>query len=257
MSGLQKLSSPPDLPSKPLPPGLTEIQKKGEELVAVAGLLSVTDQDSFQAAADLRRQIRRGVDTLEALQRPNIERLHLAHKAALADLKTWREPFDKAESALKKAQDDFQREERKKREEEARRFEEMRRKVQEDELARQLKEAAQRVEEEPEKAEAESWEIIERMSEPPAPLPVVHAAVKAEGSSTRTVPSFRLLDVEKLDPKFILRTIRDEIARKGECSWLMSAIGAEVRERKNKSVEDIVGRGSIEYYEDVSTGVRR
>lgn len=211
---------------------------------------TVTDQPSLEVASKFRQDLKSATDLFEALMRPEINRYHQAHKEALARLNQLLTPWTTADSIVKAAQDAYHLRERKAREEAARQLEAQMRKVREEELARQL-EAAQEAQS-PELVE----EVLERAMSPAPVIPVVHTTTKAEGSAARVVHEFDLVDVDKIDPGFVMLAIKGEIGRLGKCEWLMTQIKREVTLR-GKEAERTVGEGSIVYREGMSTGVRR
>lgn len=211
---------------------------------------SVTDQVSLEMAAKFRQDLKAATDLFEALMRPEINRYHQAHKEALARLKQLLTPWTTADAIVKTAQDSYHLRERKAREEAARALEAQMRRAREEELARQL-EAAQEAQA-PELVE----EVLERALTPSPVIPVVHTTTKAEGSSARVVHEFDLVDVDKIDPRFLVLAIKGEIGRTGRCEWLLTQIKREVTLR-GKEAERTVGEGSIVYREGMSTGVRR
>lgn len=232
---------------------LAEIQAKKAELISLVQGVTVTDQTSFAYAASLRQQIRKVTDTFEALLRPGINRDYKAWKAGLADLEGHVGPLNAADVTIKAQQDRFQSEERKKALEEKRRVDAIREAARNQELAEELARAAK--DDSPAAPELVG-QVLERMAAPLPEIPIVHTPVKAQGSSAKTVPTFTLLDLTKIDPKWVMKMIQEEITMKGECEWLGKKIMAEVK-RYGPGAEEIVGRGSIKYDEVVSTGVRR
>lgn len=229
---------------------LEKFRARAPLIIQDARALSVSSPESKQAAALMRQDIRAAMDLLEALKRPEINRAHQMHKQALAELNSLLSPWRTADEILKKAQDDFEREKRRKEQEEARLIQEEMRRAREEYLRKQMKEA------EAQGNVEQILEVVERQEAPLPIIPVIHTPVKVEGGSTRTVSTFNLLDISKVSPDFILSCIHAEVLEKGECEWLMKWIGREVR-LSGKEAEKTVGEGSIEYVEGVSTGVRR
>jgi hypothetical protein len=229
---------------------LAELEARKAKLLAVAQSITVQDQSSFEFAATLRQQVRKASDAIESLLRPNIVRLHDAHKSALADLKRLRDPLDRAEAAIKAKQDSYQsailRSQREEKERIERAMEEARQRTLREEIAAAAASAST----------TQMDSVIERMAQPPIEMPMIPVKAKAAGASGTLVKKFRLLDPTKISPAFLLAAVKAEIAEKGECEWLTRAINKEIRYR-GKGAEAMVGDGSIEYYEEISTGVRR
>lgn len=229
---------------------LEKFKARAPLIIQDARAISVISPESKQAAASMRQDIRAAMDLLEAFKRPEINRAHKMHKDALGELKSLLAPWETADAILKKAQDEYELQLRRERQEAARKIEEEMRRAREEALKKQMEEAERKED------VAQILEVVERQEAPLPSIPVVHTSVKVEGGSTRTVASFNLLDVDKIDPRFIILAIKSEIRDKGECGWLMQKIGQAVRLHLEDAVR-IVGEGSIEYVEGVSTGVRR
>lgn len=215
---------------------------------------SVTDQPSLKVAAKFRQDLKAATDLFEALMCPEINRHYQAHKEALTRLRQLLTPWTTADSIVKGAQDAYHLRERRAREEAARALEAQMRKARDEELARQL--AMAELEKDSEVMVQMVEEVMERALSPAPVIPVVHTTTKAEGSAARVVHEFDLLDVERVDPRFVMGAIQAEIGRTGKCEWLMIQIRREVTLR-GKEAERTVGEGSIVYREGMSTGVRR
>lgn len=235
---------------KPSSRALAELESRKSELLAAAQSITVQDQPSYEFAAALRQQVRKVSDAIEGYKRPSIKLLHEAHAKALDDLKLSIAPLTQAEAFIKGKQDNYQNNLRRAQEAERRRLETA------------MEEARQRtLREEMETAAASATpnhldSVIERMAQPAITVPMIPVKAKAAGASGTLVKKFRMLDPAKLSPAFIMGAILSEIAEKGECVWLTTAINKEMRYR-GKGAEQTVGTGSIEYYEEISTGVRR
>lgn len=242
-------SSSPSASTAPSPDAIARLMATGQAALAQARSLTVTNPESLQLAADARSQLKRGMDLVEGLLRRNIRRLDKAHKDAVQEMKQILSPFEQADLYLKSQQDQYQLREKQKKEEERRRLEAAmaaeRRRMLEEEMAQALQQQ-----------QPDLTTVIAKAAEPLPSLPIVNRSVKAEGAVVRWLPKFRLLNLGKVSPQFILGTIRREVEEKGECEWLMKAIKREV-ERVGKNAEVTVGAGSIEYYEEPSTGARR
>lgn len=229
---------------------LSDVDRRKAELLAFAQSIQVSDQPSFELAAQVRRDVRKVRDHYEELLRPGINDAHALHKRRVAELKSYTDDLDRIEQLIKTRQDHYQEEKRRIEQEEKARLEAEMAKARERILAQQLEQAAQEDDTE------QLGSIMERMAEPPPVLPMIHQPAKAEGATSRTVPAFTLLDPAKIDPVWLLRMVITEISLKGECVWLNRQIRKEV-EASRARAEKIVGRGSILYEEKISTGVRR
>lgn len=252
VDALEKIAGA-DADSSLTPPqrqALEKFKARAPLIISDARAISVSSPETKQAAALMRQDIRAAMDLLEALKRPEINRAHQMHKQALQELNALLAPWKTADEILKSSQDSYELQLRKERAEAARKIEEEMRRAREEALRKQMEEA--------EKAEdaAQILEVVERQAAPLPTIPVIHTPVKVEGGSTRTVATFNLLDISKVSPDFILSCIHAEVLDKGECEWLMKWIGREVK-ASGKRAEEKVGKGSIEYVEGVSTGVRR
>lgn len=229
---------------------LEKFRARAPLIIQDARSLTVSSPESKQAAALMRQDIRAAMDLLEAFKRPEINRAYQMHKDALAELNSLLAPWKTADQILKSSQDTYELQLRKERAEAARRIEEEMRRAREETLRKEMEEA------EAKEDVSQILEVVERQAAPLPSIPVIHAPVKVDGGSTRTVSSFNLLDLSKVSTTFILSCIQVEVEKKGECEWLMGWIKKEVNLR-GKGAEKTVGEGSIEYVEGVSTGVRR
>lgn len=250
----QDLSSPDSVTASSLTPpqaqALEKFKARAPLIISDARAISVSSPETKQAAALMRQDIRAAMDLLEALKRPEINRAHQMHKQSLAELTSLLAPWKTADEILKKSQDAYELQLRREREEAARRIEEEMRRAREAALRKEM-EAAEKTEN-----VEQILEVVTRQEAPLPSIPVIHTPVKVEGGSTRATLTFNLLDISKVQPDFILSCIHAEILDKGECEWLMKWIGREVR-KSGRGAEDVVGKGSIEFEEGVSTGVRR
>lgn len=237
-------------PSSPPSRALAELESRKAELLAAATHLTVSDQPGYEFAATLRQQVRKVSDTFESLLRPNIKRFDDMHTEALNDLKRQRKPLDEAERVIKRKQDDYNNNLLRIQREEKLRIEA----AMEEARQRTLREEMETAAASPSPDHLDS--VIERMAQPAITVPMIPVKAKAAGASGMLVKKFRMLDPAKLSPAFIMGVILAEIAEKGECAWLITAINREMRYR-GKGAEETVGVGSIEYYEEISTGVRR
>lgn len=219
-------------------------------IIATARSIQVSSPETKQLAATHRQEIRAALDFLEAMKRPAINRAWQDHQKGLDELKQLTAPWREADAIIKKAQDDYEMGLRREREEAARRAQEEIRKARERSLEEQLAQAQQA------RDGNQIMEVLERASAPLPSIPVIHIPVKAEGSSTRGTHTYTLLDPGKIRPEWLMDQIRIEYDKKGKCEWLEKAIQREVNARGKGAVE-VIGVGSIEYSDGVSTGVRR
>jgi hypothetical protein len=229
---------------------LEKFKARAPLIIQDARAISVSSPESKQAASLMRQDIRAAMDLLEALKRPEINRAHKMHKDALAELNSLLSPWKTADEILKSSQDAYELRLRRERQETARKIEEEMRRAREEVLRKQMEEA------ERQEDVMQILEVVERQEAPLPIIPVIHTPVRVEGGSTRTTLTFNLLDISKVRPDFILSCIYAEVVDKGECEWLMKWIGREVK-KTGRGAEEVVGKGSIEFEDGVSTGVRR
>lgn len=211
---------------------------------------SITDESTLQIAVILQQDVQAAIDLLEAFKRPEINRAYQAHKAALAELQSLTAPWRTAQAMLSDGAAAYQMRLRREREDAARQVQEEMQRVRDRELAIQLEQAAQAG------AQEEVQAVLERAAIPLPEIPIIHTPVRVEGSITRGKHTYTLVDARKINLQWVLECILAEIATKGECKWLSTQIGREVRD-KGKRAEEVVGVGSIEYSAGVSAGVRR
>lgn len=254
MNALEQLStlSPPTSSSltPPQQAALDSFLSRAPRIIDEARAITITDEPSLQHAVTLQQDVKAAIDLLEAFKRPEINRAHQAHKAALGELQTLTAPWRTADTILSTEASAYQLRLRKEKEEAARRVQEEMQRGRDADLARQLEQATQAG------AQEEVQAVLERAATPMPDIPIVHTPVKVEGSITRGKHTYTLIDARKINPQWVLECILAEIATKGECKWLSIQIGREVR-GKGKRAEEVVGVGSIEYSEGVSAGVRR
>lgn len=234
------------LPEMPTVPSIAKdsralILARGAALVPAAKSIVIVDDDTYQLAADFRRQqTKKLIDFVESLLRPNIARLHAAHKDALDDLKLLQRDALAADTDLKRRMEQYQLAERRRKEEERlareRAIVEERARI----LAEELAFASEAEDDQG------SLEILEEMAAPPTPvsLPAVLSAVKAEGATTRFRQRFRVLDVTKIKRRYLKLVVDEEIVQ-------------DVVDRMGKGAEEEVGPGGIEWYEEAIVGSRR
>lgn len=234
------------LPEMPAVPSIAKdsralILARGAALIPAAKSIAIADDITYQLAADFRRQqTKRHLDFVESLLRPNIARLHTAHKDALADLQLLQRDALAADTDLKRRMEQYQLAERRRKEEERlareRAIAEERARLLAEELA-----FASEVED-----DQGSLEILEEMAAPPAPvcLPAVMSAVKAEGATTRFRQRFRVLDVTKIKRQYLKLVVDEEKVQ-------------QIVEQLGKKAEEEVGVGGIEWYEEAIVGSRK
>lgn len=240
------------VPAKPAT--LSEVDKRKAELLAFAASITITDQMSFEMAAEIRRDVRKVRDHYEELLRPGIQEAHALHKRLLEALNSKVSELDKVERLIKSQQDRYQEEKLRLELAEKARIEAEMQKARERILAEQLAQAT--ATEDADEAEAQTAAVMERMMAPAPVLPMIHQPVKAAGASSRVSHTYTLLDPTKIDPMWLLKMVIAEIRLKGESVWLDRQIRREI-EARHEGAEEIVGKGSIKYRRGVSTGVRR
>jgi superfamily I DNA and/or RNA helicase len=201
----------------------------------------IVDDDTYQLAADFRRQqTKKLIDFVESLLRPNISRLHAAHKDALDDLKLLQRDALAADQDLKRRMEQYQLAERRRKEEERLARE---RAIAEERARLLAEELAFASEVEDDKG---SLEILEEMAAPPTPvsLPAVVSAIKAEGAVARFRQRFRVLDMAKIKGPYLKVVVDEEKIQ-------------AVIDKLGRGAEEEVGVGGIEWYEEAIVGSRR
>lgn len=228
---------------------LDSFMARANLIVDEASAVLVQSPEDLERAASMRQDILQAVDLLEAFKRPEINKHHAAHRAALDELRRLTDPWRRADTILKTKQDHYQRQVQEEKEKERRQIEEMLARAQHESIAAQIEEATQAGDDE---------KVGEILARPAAPvsIPFVAQPVKAAGTTGRMKTTVRVVDVSKLSHSFLLATIAAEVAEKGECKWLMAAINKAVK-REGKHATAVVGDGSIEIGQEVSTGRRR
>lgn len=240
--------SPPA--SKPQATALQKIISERDAAVAESRTVKVLDSSTFAIAASYRQSLRAVKDGFEALLRPGIARAHESHQAALAELKRYIQTVEVEEARLKKEQDVWQTEQKRLAREEQARVQRMLEEAREKALEQQLIQAAK------EEDTSQVSQVLERMAQPAPVIPSTFIPTRAQGAQSREVWTWKLLDIQKLDMKWVKAQIVQEIMDKGSCELLDKMIKREVG-RLGKGAEVMVGKGSILVEEEVSTGVRR
>lgn len=172
-----------------------ELEKRALSLPEKAKAIIVNDDWSLSRANKVLVYIKGIRKEISDFCDPNIDRLHKAHKEALAQKKKFEQPLIEAEGYIKTQIASYMAElERKRREaEEAARKAEEERKRLEDEKLRLAIEA----EEKGESQKAE--EILNEKIPETKPIPIIEKP-KLEGVSIRKIPKWRVTD-EKLIPR--------------------------------------------------------
>lgn len=205
---------------------------RGTELVAQARATKITNDEELQRAGSQLRLVKELVREIEDSFGPPKKAAHETHKRITELEKKLLADPKQAEFILKKVIGDWQVAETKRIREQERLAAEAARKAQEEQ---QLAEAEQlEAEGQPELAE----EVVSR--------PVVAPAVsiprpKVAGVSTRPKHSFKIVDVDKIDRRFM---IPNETAIR------------KLFESMGKDAEKVVGVGGVEYVLETVTSVR-
>lgn len=214
------------------PPDPAPLQKQGNDLMATARATKVTDEPSFQRAAEILKDAKALSKSIEDAFAGPKKAAHEAHKKITALETALLAPLKNVEQILKTAIGGWQMEEaRKRREEEAKLALEAQKRREDEQL-----EAAAQLE------AAGEHEMAEAVVAAPVPVPVVSLPKpKAEGVSTAMVTTFRVLDPSKVKREFLL--VDEAKIRK-----LVQAIG--------KDAEALVGEGAIVVEQSAQVRVR-
>lgn len=210
-------------------PAIAEVEQKALSVPARARSIEIKDNESFIRAGELLKaikDIRREIDeTFDSV----IKKAHEAHKEAVGQKKKAENPLVEAEGIIKPKIASYMAEQERIRREEERR----------------LQEEARKREEEARLAEAvhleqigEPEEVVQSVLEEPIAPPVIvlpKATPKVEGISSRKAWKYR--------PKNPLNVKREYLILDEK------KIGALVRQL-GPQAEEIIGKGSIEIYED-------
>ncbi len=185
---------------------IKQLETTAASFPARATFISVHSQATLDRANEFLKEIIGWEKQVDAFCDPNISRLNKAHKEALAQKATFKEPLKKAKETVREEiktylveQDEIRKEaEEKAREEAEKKFEE-----------------ARELEKEGKKEEAE--QIREKETALATPLPPV---VKTEGTSLRKHWTWKIEDLEKIPKEYftldelkinsIVRTMQDK-----------------------------------------------
>lgn len=180
--------------------GLMLRQRKEAEVMAkqALGLAEIGTQDEYQLACKLGQQIEAKIVLFEGEYRPNIQRLHEAHKEALRQLTDLTGPLDKAKKWLASKVGDWLMRERRERERQERELAERARQDQQRELAARAEELRKA-------GEAEAAAAIEQRAETlPTPAVVIAPPEKAEGQRERRGWDFEVEDPALLPREYLM-----------------------------------------------------
>lgn len=216
-------------------PDPTPMQKQGNELIAQARSMRVTDDASLSRAAELLTGGKALAKSIEEAFAPAKKAAHEAWKRITALETSLLTPLKTAETLLKGLIGGYQYEQDKLRRAEEQRLAAEAQRRRQDELEAQaveLEAAGQHQE-----AEALVDEII--ASPPPAPV-VTIPKPKVEGITTAMVNKFEILDKLKLKPEFL-------IADESRIRKLVQALG--------KDAEGVVGEGAIRVTQEAQVRV--
>jgi hypothetical protein len=190
----------------------TEIAPRTESLKARLEGLVVESYPEAEEASSLLATVQTGIREIRAMTRPVCDAAYAAHKAAVSHEKTLLDPWQKAETHLKRLIGDFHLAERRRQEEEQRRLEAEERKRQEAAAA----EAAAQLERDgrTEEAEAVLQDAIDSpvVTVPPPPPP------KVSGVAVRETWDFRIKDSARIARVFLVpdeKAIRALVIRLG------------------------------------------
>jgi tetratricopeptide (TPR) repeat protein len=207
-----------------------QIKQEALALVDEARSIAVRNDEEFQEASEyLRTRCKAMRKRIDLVFEPMRKRTYEAYQEVMQQRKTVEDPIIKAEKIVKRSISAYivqQEQERRKAEAEAR-------KAAQELAEKEALERAAALEAQGRQEEAEA--IIEEPIKA-APVVVPVAKPKAEGISVRKVWKFRVVDVSKVDPKFL---IADE-----------KKIGQIVRSMKQEA-PSVVGEGIEVYTEDV------
>lgn len=184
----------------------TEIQKHVDTVLAQLGAVEITDQATYEQAAELRRKLKQTQKVVDEKLGPIKAERYAPYKEVLDEIKRYTDVISKADGSVRQKMNAYQADQQ--------------RKAAEEERKRREAEEAKRLES---AIETGREEILDR--------PVVTekvAAPTAEGTYTVEVWEYEVTDVSKIKPEFL---IVDE-----------KKIGALVRSMKG-SAQSILGDG--------------
>lgn len=204
-----------------------ELQAKAVVQLEAAELIEIQSNEEYEKAGEFLKQVKAVKKEITATFAPIIKKAHEAHKEAKAQEKKHLEPLDKAETIIKPRIAAWIQECERKRIEKQRQLEEEARKRQEEEALKAAAEA---------ETQEEAEEIVQEAIEEKPVVIAPKQHTKIEGIHTVKVKKFRIEDVSKINPKFM---IPDE-----------KKIGQLVRSL-GKDAESIVGGIKVYFEEQV------
>jgi hypothetical protein len=158
------------------------------------GFLIATNAD-YESAGSFLLLLKGLQKEIDKTFKPIIEKAHAAHKEAISQSKTHSKPVENAEKIIKDKIAIYLLECERKRREEQRRLEEEARKRQEEEALQAAAEA---------ESEQEAEEIIQEAIETVPVVVAPRVESKVDGISSRKVWKWRLVNAEKMNPKFMI-----------------------------------------------------
>lgn len=225
-------------------PDEAKIQQKVSTVSTEVESICVRNADEYRFAGNyLTETINPLLRELDEAYDDLISDLHKLHKKAISKKKKYAEPLLEAKRRIGRLMYDYDERDRINKERERLLLEQMQREEAEEEAMRQAEELQK------EGYDDEANKILQKISsgdiEPSAPLPeIVHRPVSVEGVSVRRTNDFEIIDVNKIDRRFMLpdeKTIRQ----------LVKSMGSRA--------EKIVGEGSIRVFQKgtVASGTRK
>ena len=209
------------------------LEKEASLIPFKANELTITNNPSFEAAGEFLKGIKGLRKKIDDSYDPIIKKAHEAHREAITQKKKYTDPLDNAEGQIKFKIGVYVHEcESKRRLEEARLESELKARQEAEAL-----EAAKHLEAQGETEAAN--EVMQQAIDttPTVVLPKIQS--KIEGISTRKVFKFKITDIKKIKPEFM---IPDE-----------KKIGAMVR-ATGKAAEGLIG--GVAVYEEIITASR-
>lgn len=214
-------------------PNLEAIATRGGDLEARVAALAIVDDASLIAAGELLKAIKEARKAIEADFAESKKAANALHKAITAQENKYDAPWATADGKVRAAISKYTDEQAAiRRKEEARLAEEARKRREEEALQSAIKL----------EAEGKAEQAAAVLDKPIVAAPVALAKpVNAAGVTMVTVKRFRVLDVTKAKPEFL-------VLNEKAVAELVKAVG--------KRAEEIVGVGCIEFYETQEPRVR-
>lgn len=208
---------------------VAEVEQKALSVPARARSIEIKDNESFIRAGELLKAIKDIRREIDETFDPIVSKAHAVHKEAVAQKKKAEAPLVEAEAIIKPKLSSYMDEQERIRVAEERRLQEE---------ARKQEEAARLAEAVHLEQMGEPEEVVQSVLEEPIAPPVIvlpKATPKVEGISSRKTWKYRVKSPLMVNREYL---ILDE-----------KKIGALVRDLGPKA-EAIIGKGSIEIYED-------